>query len=119
MMRKSIYSKHHKVLVEHLKKARKEAGLNHRQATKRLGKAMSYLSYVERGQIRIDVVQLREFAKLYKKDWIIYVSKNDKVAMLELKQLEGLLKRRHPKYARLLLLSLRKALRSNLPKRSR
>ena len=112
-MRKSIYSKYHRVLVEHLKKARKEAGLNHRQATKRLGKAMSYLSYVERGQIRIDVVQLKEFAKLYKKDWIILVSRNDRIAMMDLEQLKSLLRRRHPKYAGRLLSILQKTLRKS------
>ena len=67
-MSKVIYSKDHKYIVEQLKKARQEAGLEQEQVAKMLKKTQSYLSKVESGQRRIDVVQLKEFAKIYKKD---------------------------------------------------
>lgn len=67
-MSKAIYSKDHKYIVEQLKKARKEAGLEQVEVAKLLGKTQSHISKVEAGQRRIDIVALKEFAKIYKKD---------------------------------------------------
>jgi len=67
-MSESIYSKDHKDLIERLKKARQEAGLDQVEVAKKLGRSQSYLSKIESGQRKIDVVQLKKFAKLYKKD---------------------------------------------------
>ncbi len=66
-MSKTIYSKEHKYLIEQLKKARKEAGLDQEQVAKILKKTQSYVSKIESGQRRIDVVQLKALAKIYKK----------------------------------------------------
>lgn len=63
----NIYSKEHKALVAKLKKGRIEAGLDQQQAGKLLGKTQSYISKIESGQRRIDIIQLKEFAKAYKK----------------------------------------------------
>ena len=67
-MSKTIYSKDHKYIVEQLKKARQEAGLEQEQVAKLLGKTQSYISKIESGQRRIDIVTLKEFLKIYKKD---------------------------------------------------
>jgi transcriptional regulator with XRE-family HTH domain len=67
IMAKTIYSKDHRILVERLKKARKEAGLDQEEAANLLGVSQSYISKMEAGQRRIDIVQLKRFAKLYKK----------------------------------------------------
>ena len=67
-MSKAIYSKDHKYLVEQLKKARKEANLEQIDVAKILGKTQSHISKIEAGQRRIDVVALKEFAKIYKKN---------------------------------------------------
>jgi len=67
-MSKAIYSKDHKYIVEQLKKARQEAGLEQAEVAKLLGKTQSHVSKVEAGQRRIDIVALKEFAKIYKKD---------------------------------------------------
>jgi len=67
-MSKAIYSKDHKYIVEQLKKVRKEAGLEQAEVAKLLGKTQSHISKVEAGQRRIDIVALKEFAKIYKKD---------------------------------------------------
>ena len=67
-MTKAIYSKDHKYIVEQLKKARQEARLDQEQVAKLLGKTQSHVSKVEAGQRRIDIVALKEFAKVYKKD---------------------------------------------------
>ena len=66
-MTKAIYSKDHKYIVEQLKKARQEAGLDQVEVAKLLGKTQSHVSKVEAGQRRIDIVALKEFARIYKK----------------------------------------------------
>lgn len=74
-MGKVIYTKDHKFLVEQLKKARLEANLDQKKVAKMLGRTQSYISKVESGQRRIDVVQLKTFAKVYKKELVFFVKK--------------------------------------------
>ena len=66
-MPKTIYSKAHKYTIEQLKKARIAAKLDQQKAAKLLRKTQSYISKLESGQRRVDVVALREFARIYKK----------------------------------------------------
>lgn len=72
-MPKTIYSKEHKLLVERLIKARQSAGLRQEDAAAILKRTQSYVSKIEAGQRRIDVIQLKEFAKIYKKDLNFFV----------------------------------------------
>ncbi|MFH0854101.1 MAG: helix-turn-helix transcriptional regulator [bacterium] len=67
-MSSSLYSEEHKIIVEKLIKARHEAGLDQVEVVKKLGKSQSYLSKIESGQRKIDVIQLQKFANLYKKN---------------------------------------------------
>lgn len=67
-MPKAIYSKDHKYIIERLKKARQEACLEQTEVAKLLGKTQSHVSKVEAGQRRINVIALKEFARIYKKD---------------------------------------------------
>ena len=67
VMPRAIYTKDHNAIVERLKTARIEAGLGQVEVVKKLGKTQSYLSKIESGQRRFDVLQLKEFAKIYKK----------------------------------------------------
>lgn len=67
-MVKTIYTKAHKNLVKELIKARKAAGLKQEKVAKKLGKTQSYISKIESGQCRLDIVQIRELAAIYKKD---------------------------------------------------
>lgn len=64
----TIYSKDHKLLVKRLKEARESAGLSQGQAANLLAKTQSYISKIEAGQRRVDVIQLKEFAKIYSKN---------------------------------------------------
>jgi len=66
-MAKSIYSEGHKYLVARLREARERANLTQKQVAELLGVTQSFISKVESGQYRIDVIQLLEFARLYKK----------------------------------------------------
>ena len=66
-MPRAIYKEEHQKIVERLKTARLEAGLDQVGVAKKLGRTQSYVSKIESGQRRFDVLQLKEFAKLYKK----------------------------------------------------
>jgi len=55
------------MVVENLRKAREDAGLRQEDVAQKLGKPQSYISKIERGERRIDVVELKAFARLYKK----------------------------------------------------
>ncbi|MBI2484363.1 helix-turn-helix transcriptional regulator [Candidatus Uhrbacteria bacterium] len=67
-MPRAIYKEEHQKIVERLKKARVEAGLDQVAVAEKLGETQSYVSKIESGQRRFDVLQLKEFAKIYKKD---------------------------------------------------
>jgi len=66
-MSKVIYSKDHKHIIERLKIARFEAGLDQIEVAKLLNKTQPYISKMESGQRKIDVITLKEFARIYKK----------------------------------------------------
>ena len=66
-MSKTIYSKEHRYIVKQLKKAREKAGLSQEQVAKILDTTQSYVSKIESGQRKIDIVQLKKFAEIYKK----------------------------------------------------
>lgn len=66
-MTKAIFSKDHKYTIEQLKKARFEMGLDQADVAKLLGKTQPHISKIEAGQRRLDITQLKEFAKIYKK----------------------------------------------------
>jgi len=72
-MSKIIYSKEHKYIVEQLKKARESASLSQAEAAKILHKTQSYISKIESGQRKIDIVQLKEFVKIYKKNLDFFI----------------------------------------------
>lgn len=64
----TIRKKEYKVFVERLRKARQEAGLRQVDVAKKFKRHQSYIARVESGEYRIDVLELKHFAKLYKKD---------------------------------------------------
>lgn len=73
VMPRAIYTKEHNAIVERLKIARINAGLGQIEVAKKLGKTQSYVSKIESGQRRFDVLQLKEFAKIYKKSLDFFV----------------------------------------------
>jgi transcriptional regulator with XRE-family HTH domain len=60
---KSIYRTEYSVFLHELRAARKEAGLTQAQLAERLQEAQSFVSNCERGERRLDVIELREFCK--------------------------------------------------------
>lgn len=65
--RKTIYKKQHRYMASKLKEARVNAKLTQNQAAKLLGMTQSNLSKIEAGLLRLDVFQVENFAKTYKK----------------------------------------------------
>lgn len=66
-MKKTIFTEAHRYLVEQLKRARLEKGFDQKQVAILLEKTQSYVSKIESGQRRVDIIQLREFSKIYSK----------------------------------------------------
>jgi len=64
----SKYRVKYQKLIQRLRQARHEAGLTQVEAGKRLKKPQAYLSKIERGERRIDAVELEELARVYDKD---------------------------------------------------
>jgi len=57
-MVKSVFTKPYKMYREQLRKARVDSGLSQEDLAKRLGWDQTYVSKIERGVRRVDVVEL-------------------------------------------------------------
>jgi len=66
-MSDTIYEKEYREFLGLLKRARKEAGLTQEEVAKKLKKPQSYVSKIESGERRLDVIEFKRFSKLYKK----------------------------------------------------
>lgn len=66
-MDKTIRTKEYARFVEKLRKARLEAGLKQIEVAKKLKRPQSYISRVESGEYRLDILEVKRFAKIYGK----------------------------------------------------
>lgn len=66
--RDAAYQRAYKNFLVRLIAARKQAGLTQVEVAKRLGRAHSFISKCELGERRVDFVELRQLAQIYKKD---------------------------------------------------
>jgi len=64
----TIRSKEYADFVGKLRKARLEIGLRQIDVAKKLRRTQSYVSRVEMGEQRLDILELKKFAGLYRKD---------------------------------------------------
>jgi transcriptional regulator with XRE-family HTH domain len=62
-MPKSHFTDAHKVMVKVLVGARARTGLHQSELAKRLGKGQSYISNIERGERRVDVIEFYALAR--------------------------------------------------------
>lgn len=67
-MEKTIYSNEYKKVIRKLKDARVKAGLTQLDVAKKLRKHQSYISKIESRERRLDIIELKLLASLYKKD---------------------------------------------------
>lgn len=56
-MSKSAFTDAHRMLIDALAHARRDAGLHQADLAERLGKDQSFISNIERGQRRVDVIE--------------------------------------------------------------
>ncbi|TGK22329.1 XRE family transcriptional regulator [Leptospira fluminis] len=66
-MAKTIYTEEYRAFQKLLKKARKEAGFTQVEVAETLGEPQSYVSKIEAGDRRIDVIEFWTLAKIYRK----------------------------------------------------
>ena len=62
-MEKTIHTTGQKTLLRLLKEARESAGITQDQLAERLGESQSFVSKCERGERRLDALELRQFCK--------------------------------------------------------
>jgi len=62
-----------RLLALKLREARRAAGLSQMESAERLQKPQSYVSRCESGTRRIDVFELQEFARVYRKPLVFFV----------------------------------------------
>lgn len=65
-MADSIRTNEYKTLLSKLKDARIKAGLSQQEVAEKLNKPQSYMSKVESGERRLDVVEVKKLAAIYK-----------------------------------------------------
>lgn len=63
-MEKSIYSKEYQRLLEMLRSLREQAGLTQEELGKKIGQTQSFVSKVERGERRLDFVELKHVVEV-------------------------------------------------------
>jgi len=61
---KTIHRKEYSALIEVVRDARLAAGLTQAQVSSKLGRSQSFISDVETGKRRLDLVELRDIAEL-------------------------------------------------------
>lgn len=62
-MQKSLFLKEYRVFLEHLIGARAEAGVTQIQLAKRMNVTQSFISKCERGERRLDLLELRAWCR--------------------------------------------------------
>lgn len=60
-MEKSIFSNDYALFLQQLREARKQAGVTQEQLAQRLHQTQSFVSKCERGERRLDIVEVRAF----------------------------------------------------------
>ena len=71
-MEKTIFSEGYSVFLDCLREARKAAGITQVQLAKQLGQTQSFVSKCERGERRIDVLELMAFCQAMGLDFVTF-----------------------------------------------
>jgi transcriptional regulator with XRE-family HTH domain len=60
---KSVFTSQYALLLDLLTKAREEAGISQVELGRRLGRPQPFISYIERGERRVDVIEFYAIMK--------------------------------------------------------
>lgn len=71
-MTKAIYRREHVIFLQELKRMRAESGMTQAQCSAVLGRPQSFISDVERGVRRLDMVQLRDLCQVLGSDLVSF-----------------------------------------------
>ncbi len=72
-MNNDVYTKEYKEIIGRLKLARAEANLSQQDVADKLKKPQSYVSKFESGERRLDVVEIKKLAAIYKKEISFFI----------------------------------------------
>jgi len=64
---RSLHSTRYRQFLKRLQEARRKAGLTQVEVARTLHRPQSFVSKCESGERRVDVIELAEFARLYRK----------------------------------------------------
>lgn len=78
-MEKSIYSEAYSRFLEELRDARTQASLTQLQVAERLGQTQSFISKMERGERRIDIVELKAICEVIGISFPTFAKQLDKI----------------------------------------
>lgn len=73
--RSAVYDADYQFLIRRVREARIEAGMTQSEVAAALDRPLSFVSKCERGDRRIDPIDLRRFAELYEKPFEYFVPK--------------------------------------------
>ncbi len=62
-MEKTLFSKDYALFLKHLRATRQQKGLTQVEVARRIGQNQSFVSKCERGERRVDVIELRYFCQ--------------------------------------------------------
>ena len=78
-MEKSIYTREYSLFLELLRNTREKKGLTQIEVAEKLGQTQSFISKVERGERRLDIVELRAFCSALGISFTTFVGHIEKV----------------------------------------
>ncbi len=78
-MEKSIYSHEYSLFLKQLRQAREDKGLTQIELAESLGQTQSFVSKVERGERRLDIVELWEFCRALELSFPHFVDEIDRL----------------------------------------
>jgi transcriptional regulator with XRE-family HTH domain len=78
LMQKSLFTKDYSLFLEHLRRAREATRLTQDQLAKKLATTQSFVSKCERGERRLDIVEVRAWCRALGTPFTAFVAKFDK-----------------------------------------
>jgi transcriptional regulator with XRE-family HTH domain len=77
-MDKSVFSKDYEIFLRCLRSAREKQGLTQVEVAERLGESQSFVSKCERGERRLDIVEVRAFCRAIGISFVEFVREFDR-----------------------------------------
>lgn len=74
VLRKSIYTAEYKLMLDALRQLRETAGVTQAELASRLGITQSALSKWERGERRMDIIEVRNFCMALEIDFLAFIT---------------------------------------------